>query len=325
MAEQNKNKNDEIDLLELFRIIGRKINQMLLWIVRAFLLIIVFFLRNALIISVFIVIGGLIGFAKYKLSKPYYSSEMIVRTNALGAGDFINYVNRLHTLAKDNNTPELSRLLAANDSVIQQIKDIQAYWIVDVNKDGIGDYTDYKNNFNLKDTTQRRLNNRVVVAVKVYNQKAFKLIQSGMHNYMISSPWVNQVNNNRKIQLKDLIAQIDNQISKLDSLENYEYFQKDQMPQAKNGQIVFLNEQEIKLFHNEIIRLYKLKQKYQKEQKIYSAPVTVIEDFTPLTRATNPLSKYIKIFILIFGSVGILFVFIKEQYNNIKKLLYRSS
>ena len=318
-------RNDEIDLLELFRLIGRKTGQFFVWIVRAFLLIIAFFVRNALIIGLFIVIGGLIGFARYKTAKPYYKSEMIVRTNAITAGDFISYVNRIHSLFRDQNIPQLVTILEIEDSTVRQIKDIQAYWIVDVNKDGTGDYTDYKNHFNLKDTSQIRLNNRVTVEVSVFNQDAFENLIAGLHNYMVSSSWVNEINANRIRQLKDLILQINHQIVKLDSLENFEYFQKDILPEVKNGQIVFMNEQETKLFHNDIIRLYRQRQNYEKELAIYDDPITVIEDFTPLTRAANPFSKYALVFILIFGIAGTLFVFIREQWKNIKKLLEGSS
>lgn len=320
MADSNQ-RNDEIDLLELFRLIGRKTGQFFIWIVRSFLLIIAFFVRNALIIGIFIVVGGLIGFVKFKTSKPYYTSEMTLRTNAIKAGDFISYVNRIHSLFQDRNIPQLASILEIEDSTVSQIRDIQAYWIVDVNKDGVGDYTDYKNHFNLKDTTQARLDDRVTVEVSVFQQDAFDKLKSGLHNYMVSSSWVNEINANRIEQLNGLIRQINQQLSKLDSLENFEYFQKDMLPEVKDGQIVFMNEQETKLFHDDIIRLLRLKQNYEKELTVYKDPITVIEDFTPLTRAANPFSKYAMIFVLIFAIAGTLFVFVREQWGNIKKLL----
>ena len=47
------------------------------------------------------------------------------------------------------------------------ISDISAYWIIDLNKDGIPDYVDYKGNHNVYDTLNVRMQNSFDVRVKI--------------------------------------------------------------------------------------------------------------------------------------------------------------
>ena len=303
-------KTDEIDLLELFRkswIVTKKIFN---WIIRSILLFIIFLFRKSLYIAGFLILGGVIGYGISKISRPYYASDMVLQPNAITASDMISYINKLHDLLKIQNYTEVSKILQLKDILSSQIKDIQAYWFIDKDKDGTPDYIDYKNEFDVRDTTQRRLNNRIDIRVEVYNNGIFNLVKSGIYNYFNLNPYINRLNQVRIQQTKELIAKINNQIFKLDSLEDYEYFQKqkDMRPSGGKGQIVFLNEQKVQLYHGDIISLQKQRLTLEKELTVYPDPITIIEDFTPFTKQENPKSKYIIEYGLIFGLLGILFL-----------------
>ena len=316
-------KSDEIDLLELLHKTCSATKKFFNRIIRSVLLFIVFLVRNSLYIGGFIILGGMIGYGISKISRPYYASDMVVQPNAITASDMISYINRLHDLIKDRNYSELSKLLQLNDTISNQIKDIQAYWFIDKNKDGIADYIDYKNKLNVRDTTQRRLNNRVDVRVMIFNNQIFDSVRIGIANYFTQIPYINKLNQVRKQHTEELISKINNQIVKLDSLEDYDYFQKqkDMKPTGENGQIVLLNEQQVRLYHGEIIGLHKQRLTLEKELIVYPDPITIIEDFTPLTKKANPKSKYIMIYGLIFGLLGILILGFLETREKIKRYI----
>jgi len=325
MATNKNTSGDEIDLIELFRKLGKKTGDFFRWMVRFVLLIIVFFIRNSYIIIGFLIVGGIIGYGKYKLSKEYYSSEMIVQPNAISTSDFAAYVNSLHDLAKDAHSSmdysTLSKILQVNDSTAISIKDIQAYLIIDMRKHSGGYLVDYQRNFDLQKDTLNTLSKRADVKVEVYDYHAFEKIKKGLYHYFESDPYLNQLNENRKTRLKELISKTTVQINKLDSLENVLYFEQNIIPQYKSGQIVFLNQPEVKLLHPDLLELFKQRQSYKRELEIYKDPITVIKDFTPITKIENTPSKSILLFGVIFGALSILIMFYWEQRKNIKDLI----
>ncbi len=159
--ENNPAPRDEIDLLELFGLIFRKISQFFKSLFNFILHSIIFLIKKSPYLIVFTMIGMVIGFIIFKNTKRYYSSELVAQPNGISNGDMIGYINDLHQLCKESNYPSLAEALGLSDSTANKIKDIQAFWIVDVNKDGIGDYVDYNSDFNLKDTTQQLITESV--------------------------------------------------------------------------------------------------------------------------------------------------------------------
>jgi len=78
--------------------------------------------------------------------------------------------------------------------------------------------------------------------------------------------------------------------------------------------MVILNEKETKLYHDDIIKLYNRKLALEKELSINPDPITVIQDFTQLAKADNPLIKFLKTWVVIFAVFGFSFA-ILWQYR----------
>ncbi len=320
----NKNRDqEEIDLLELFRLAGRGIRNLFLGIFRIILLFIVFLYRKAFYITGFVIMGALVGWGISEITRPYYTSDMVIRTNAIKASDIISYVGRLHNLVEKKNYHELGRLLSNGDTAASMVRNIQAFWFIDVNKDGTPEYIDYEEKYNPHDTSLVRLNDRVNIRVEVFDPHAFQYVREGVYAYFKKNPYINKLNNLRKEQTREYIKHIEEQILKLDSLEDYEYFQKqkDLNPQGRKGQIVVLNEQKVQLYHPYIISLQKQKMELEKELTIYPDPITVIEDFTPLTKEENPRAAYTEKYALVMGLMGIFLLLILESRKKIRNFL----
>ncbi len=322
--EKNKKeqKNDEIDLLELFHKTWDVTKNFFNWIIRSILLFIVFLVRNSLYIAGFFILGGIIGLGISFRGRPYYVSDVVIKPNTLSVANMISYINRLHGLLKRKDTIELSKLLKIHDTItIQKIKDIQAFWIIDENKDGIPDYVDYKNK-DKSDTSKRKITSRFDLRVEMYDYHLSDSVKSKIYNFIFLNPYITKLNGVRNQQTKILISKINSQIVTLDSLQDYDYFQKqkDMRPSGKNGQIVFLNEQKVQLYHGDIINLQKQRLALEKELAVYPDPITIIEDFTS-TKKENPKSKYILKYGLWIGLLGILFLFLFQNRKSIKKYM----
>jgi hypothetical protein len=90
-----------------------------------------------------------------------------------------------------------------------------------------------------------------------------------------------------------LIEDYNQEIKKLDSLQK-SYYYKQLTQAAQNTQMLFLNEKDVKLFHKDIIELVNRKMDLERELVVDPDPITVIQDFTSLSKEENPWSKYVK-------------------------------
>jgi len=95
---QNNKKNDEIDLLDLFRRMGRGIVKLSGATGRAILVSIVFLLKRWLPLGLSVLLGIGISYSLKFMSASLYTSDLVLRVNSVSTtADMIAYVNRLLT------------------------------------------------------------------------------------------------------------------------------------------------------------------------------------------------------------------------------------
>ncbi len=297
----NKN-NDEIDLIEILL----KFTNWLKGICNS---IIMFFIRNAFCLLIFILIGVGLAVVTYFSTERFYNTEMVLQTNAVSSTEMINYLNNFDVKSFNNNS--------------LSIKNIKAYYIIDNNKDEHPDYVDYDN---VQDTsiTNRRMVDKVDILISVYENAPIDSIKNAIFSYINKNHYFQKVNDLRIKQLNDLISKTDIELQKLDSVETINYFYKDPYQKETGKNMIILNEKEIKLFHNDVLRLYKKKQENEEELFLYKDIVTIIQDFTTVTKVENSLSKKLKQFMLTFFCLGLIFSIFVDQRNNFKVLIKRS-
>ena len=319
------NKNDtqspaEIDLLELFQRIGNGIKNLFIGLIKGILFLIVFGLKRIHYLLLFAIAGGIIGLIMYNSTKRYYSSYMIAQPNGITSTDMINYINDLHDLCQKNNTDALANDLLMPDSTTRKIKDIQAFFIIDANGDGIADYVDFKNTYNPKDTSLHRLEDRIHVTVEVYQNTIFEKVKNGLFRYMRKNPYIISLNEIRKKELRELIAQVEHEITKLDSLQNTDYFHKSSEIPVEQSQMMFLAEKEPTMYYKDKLSLVYRKQLYQKELDLATDAFTVIKDFTSLAVEENPRRNYLIKYGLLSIIAGYFILLIIKFWEKIKKL-----
>jgi len=149
----NKNvRDDEIDLLDLFRRMGKSLSRWTQAIGRAILITIVFLIKKWLPLSLSIILAIAASYFFKMTSDSLYSSDLVIRSNSVSTSDMINYINRLHKYCEDKNISVLAEATSLNHEQINNILDISAFWIIDKGNDGIPDYVDYNNNIDVYDT-----------------------------------------------------------------------------------------------------------------------------------------------------------------------------
>lgn len=296
--------SDEIDLIELFNKIGNSIKKGIMWIINRLQDFFLLLIRKSLWIISFSIFGAIVGYVFFMATPRYYSSEMVAISNALNNTYVVSSINLLDDLFKGGNQSIAANYLDINKDEALQIKSIGAYYGIDVNKDGLADYVDYKEEFNPRDTSIRRLSNFFYIKLEVYSESIFGKARDGLRKYINKNNFVIENNQVRIAQSEELIKSIDLEIKKLDSLQKIQYFEIPKSQKASNTQMVVLNEKEMKLYHDQILALRKQKLLLEKDITINKEPITVVQDFTPLSKAENPVTKYLINWVALFSLLG---------------------
>ena len=313
-------RNDEIDLIEVFQKIGNGIVNIFNWFVNLLYQILLFFIRRAILIGVIVLIGLAIGFLRFKSTPRYYSSSLEAYSNAMSSLDMISYVNNINELFAEGNIDGLVEKLSVDSVTLSDVKNVKAYKVIDLNKDGITDLVDYDEKYQTSDTTISR--NRFVVKVEVFDQMVFPVIQESILKYIEDNKYIHDLNTIRKKQLIELIAKLDSEISTLDSLKKTEYFKKsDDQLKTQAGQLLVMNEKTTQLYHPQIISLYKEKQGLEQQLELRTDPITIIQDFSALSVVENNLMSYLKRYGIMAIVLGILLAVFIENVKGIRKLI----
>jgi len=298
----NKNvKDDEIDLLDLFKRIGRSLSKMFNAIGRGILISIVFLFRKWLPLFLSVVLGVGASYLLKFTSASFYTSDLVLRTNTMPAADMIAYINRLHTYCKEDNQAALADAISLKGGQVKNILDINASWIIDKGADGVPDMVDLKDKHDIYDTSDIRMTDRLNVRVKILEPLELGNVRDGILKFVAYDSLFIQRNRVRIRQNEELQVRISYDLLQLDSLQKIKYFEETQrMSQPGNGQMIFLQEQKTQLVYPEIQGLFERKQQLDADLTLYKDIVTVLSDFSIPAKRQNGGMYYGKVLIPLF-------------------------
>ena len=310
MSENTTNKNvsnDEIDLLDLFRRMGRTLSSWINSLGRAFLITIVFLIKSWFPLGLSIALGVGASYLLKFSSNSSFSSDLVLRNNIVSNSDMISYINRLHTYCIDDNTLALSDALSLAPKQLNNIIDIGAYLIIDKGKDGIPDYVDYDNKAKIADTVNVKMLDRLDIRVKITSPQELGLVRTSIEKYIEKDSLFQQRNRVRLRQNSEMLTRLDYDIVQLDSLQKVKYFEESRNMLPKNGQqMIFLQEQKTQLVYTDIYALYSRKQTLEADRDLYKSIVTVLSDFSLPSRRDNGGFFYAKMIVPIFFFITLL-------------------
>ena len=313
---------DEIDLLDLFSKFGIFIKNCFLGLIRLILGLVFFIIRKWLPLSVSILLGISLSFITSRIIRPYYVSDMVFRTNAIPNSEMIPYLNKLHQYCLENNSEALINAFSGIDYNPGTVVDIEAFWVIDLNKDYIPDYVDYKNKHNVFDTLNVRMTDRFAVQVKVRETSDFSLLRDGIIAYINGNPAYVQRNQVRLDHYEETFSRLEYDINQLDSLQEVKYFEETRrhIP-ANGGQIVFLQEQKTQLIYEDIHNLSQEKQALDREKKLFDEIVTLLNDYTPTSNPKNDTLFYCKIIVPLLFSLTLIFLLINTNREKLRSFI----
>jgi hypothetical protein len=198
---------------------------------------------------------------------------------------------------------------------VRNIKDVQAFWYIDLGSDDIPDFVDFRGKHNPLDTINVRMDDRFLIRVKTSVPQALSSIRDGIFAYINKNQFFKDQNELRLKQADALLARIDYEVEQLDSLQKVKYFEESRrLIPKEGGQMIFLQDYQTQLLHDDISQLIYQRQGIERSRAIYSDLITLLSDFTPPIKPKNGTLYYGKFIIpVIFGISLILILLIRNR------------
>jgi hypothetical protein len=299
--------DSEVDLMAAFQKLAAAAGSLFKYCGRLAGVAILFTVRKSLWLLVFLCAGLAVAFMQYSSGKRYYASTLTAHINVLNNAFFVNAFSELQGIA-----PEvLAGTLQIPDSVAENVRSIAAFYGIDLNMDGQTDLVDYQNQHKkrLTDSMFNIVPREVYVRVEVYDESSFDPLRESVISFINSNKNVVEHNKFRLYRLDQEIADVNAQIRRLDSLQRSEYAKSIKESSLKMGgsQLLLLGEEKDRqLFHEHIFALQSRKLSLESEKTLYATPITVLQDFLPLAKATNTLLFYARKTVPAFMALGLL-------------------
>lgn len=307
----------EINLWELLQKIGR-------WCAKSGGLFFIFLLKKSIKLAVFIFAGVAVGGLLYITGKPYYKTHMLVRANVADHFFYVTLINA--NLAPENiaTSQDLAQRLSIPTNMAGQINSIRACYAIDLNKDGLPDVLDEKNRYFYSSDSSKAakiLPGSFYIDVQVYSPEVLPYIRQSIMDIISKNEYIQRHNVRRLEAVEEQIAYLHQQQYRFDSLQQYEYFQKERSKRsAGSGQLLILNEQNQPLYHTDLITLNNQILENNTLLQLYSEPITIIQDFSVTSRRKNSLMFYAKPLAIAFFLIGVVSLIIWDYRKTLVRL-----
>jgi hypothetical protein len=313
-------KEKELDLLDLLSIIGKTIGSFLKNIVKYFLQTIVFSFKKALYFLPFIFIGIGVAFYMTMPSKRKYKADLILQINDGDAFTMRNITNSLSqsflkVAEPDKNLPEIARMLSIPLQDAADLVDVQAYYLVDLNKNGTVDYVDYNKSF-VEDTSHVFMHNQIAIRFESKTPESFNRLNTGFMHYLESNSFLAEQRNIRQAYDQAQVLFYKAEINKLDSLSNLEYFKPEDRMKMTSKDGVMMVSSDKQLFQTQLIdlnnRLRDHEQRLETGKEVVRAvsPLIIDNQATPGRLKTLAIALVVSYLI---GLITLLLVFNRRK------------
>ncbi len=322
--EHREERNDEIDLIQLFKEIGSWFRSIFVSVFvsvyvissKIFMTILYFGLRNYIYLAVLTIVAFSISRIPFKSS--LFESTMKVQCNAVDNQSAIEYVNKLSILAAGNKDTLLAKQLKIDVKDAGLIKELNACWALDKDGDGIGDWIDYKHVYVREETDSmsRRIYDYFIIRVVYDPGLDITKLNNSIKYYLNHNDVFMELNQFRKQQNNKKIVFTKEELSKLDSIRNMyndaiAHSVEPPPSVSKSGQLVFLNGREselknLRLFHGEIFSLEDKILSLERQNELNAEVVTVLERLDLAQKRVKRIYDYLGVLFFIFGFVAII-------------------
>lgn len=319
-------KNNEIDLLELFRAINNRLVRFFSWLRNLVLYAIYFLIKNIyLYIATLVISIGLsytyINILKNKVCR----TTLVAQSNVVSNSEIIPIINNIQKALKSGNHEYIATEFKCSIEDVKKIKDIEALYVIDKNDDKIADFIDFDKqlaNKSAADTNFVALETEFAIKLDYSDTSIIKVIKKGLLNYLSRNKYLIERDTLNRNQLKALIDKTNNELNEFDSLQtNYNKFVVNNPygGQDLKSQLLMVNEKDVKLMYKDILTLFNQKQYFESKYALSTKEIITIKtDFVP---SLTPLTGFLKLNFYFLIIVSLIVTVAYELIRNRKKII----
>ncbi len=342
---ENKNKIDqttktsqeeEVDLGNLFKVIGKGISnvfnailQFFTSIFHYFILLLIFLKRHALKLGLALLLGFIVGFVFHKLDAKSYVSDMIIETNYGSGIQLYKQINYLNDLVKKKDSIALSKILNIDINEVVSISGIKisAYQPDRNLYKAYDEYLQATDTIYTKDFTFEDYKKRMdeydlryhSVQVNSESKTVFADLSTSILN-LVENDYYKRINDIKVNELKQKLNVLNRNLIQVDSLRNtYKEVALKEIEKLSSSSTIEIsksdskkNENDIKLFEtsNEILTSIS---ETNKDLIRKNNIINIISNFDKVGVPDKRLihKKYIQ-FAVLFGGLMLLWILLQQ-------------
>lgn len=313
MSDEKKTR--EIDLFELFASFGKGIKNLVLTIYDALMWCLFFAVKKYKILLIFFIIGLSYGIFQVSTGKKFFSSNMLIRSNAVTSfqlKEILDEFNNYFEQSNEFSDETLMNELLLDSTELSNILGIESFFGIDLNTNDVIDFYDLKENHSKSDTINVRSDKYLLIKANILDPLILPKFQEKFIDYLNQLPLLVHENEQRLNYLENLIENYDLETMYLDSLQKSTYFEENK-PQISMGRNeILLGNSNKYLVHNYKFQIYALKKEVVPEYFVYNDPVTVINDFSMAAKQESSSAILIIKDIILFFILG--YIILLVQY-----------
>ncbi|MCB0476204.1 MAG: hypothetical protein KDC69_11040 [Flavobacteriaceae bacterium] len=335
MATQNNPQNEEIDLGNLFKVIGKgfsnlfnAIGNFLKGLFHFFILLLIFFRKNAFKLGIAVIIGAIIGFILDTTSPKIYSSTMVVEPNFKSTQQLYNNINFYNELVKQKDTTLLSQLFNISEKEAASLKGFDIEPIKNENEkyEQFNEFIEKVDTTTVKNVDIEEFKKGFTVYDYTYHKIKVKSADNAIFG-KLNEPIINSIQSNSYFKNQKLINDqnlVQNEKVLLNSLVQVDTLRKiynevliKEANKAETGTTITLAEgakktNELELFE-ENLKLNRELINNNKERAETAEILNVVSDFNPVGTKERGLFKKNTVLIgLGFGLLMLLIILLKQ-------------
>ncbi len=308
----------EYDLLDLIKwgveLFNRYVFSPILFLVR-------FALKKWYFMLLAVLIGLGVAILLPEYFNPVYSGNMLVKVRV---GQSSDYISTLQSLSKESGDVIMKNLKVPANAIVSY-RGLFPSYVYPTDTLNTGYKVELKNKTSQKEGIPV-VSDIFAVEVRSKDSSTIRLWGDAIVNYFKNDPYVHKENQMRLSGLRHNIEVIQNEIAKLDSLRNIEYFENSRksIPINENSSAMsMLFRKQPQLIYKDIIELNEKMLGYQNILDYSSEPIEVISPMalnaTPPTHWRLTYKKYVFVSVLLMYCLLLVFTYRKEIVAFIKK------
>ena len=285
------NKTNEINLLDIFIIIGKWIKKIYTSLLRFAGVILKLLYRNKILTAIIFILAIVIGQYMARPSARKFNVETMCVLYGPEAKTISEIGKQLSLSSPRFAATSLANKLSLPDSIASSVAGVQFFQVIDYQRDHTPDMIDFGHSHSMEDTLNLPMTDYIYMRIKVKGTLHAQDIGEAMLKYLNTNPTIQNQYNIMKAQLNEKINLCDAELLRVDSLAKITYF-RDKKPEIKfESNKLLIGNNDVQLFYQDLLNIQANKTLAMNRLMEAKQPVVIPSGFVVNPNSINGRAK----------------------------------